>query len=651
MLDANRRRIHSIFPIDLTLPVNYFKRFPATLVLLLINVVVFVLSYLRVHTFSEPEWTMNLLSLGAEFNPYTLDREGYRLFTHLFLHGSPIHLALNMVALFFIGRDVEQEVGTKKFLWVYFLSGLTAAFASLYWSLLAIGVGASGAIFGLFGFSLIIKLVFSRKQDYPVTPIVVNFIIFLGVNVLLAKAFKADTAAHMGGLACGMAIGATSALFGDSLRAVKWEILFIPLLAAIYFNLPRYQVSYFKFFQRVLATEDSTQNLFSKKNLTDESFVEGFKKSRAQWDTALIMLRAHSYLPKALHGDTAKLARYITLRKQEANFRITLIERESYIYRDSIELVQELMKSTLSLDYPLMMVHPKQKQPEPGQPKQRLEEVQVWFNGDWEELAGPPGAYYRIGAKDSLGRWQGPATDFFANGDIQMKGAFKDNKHEGIFIYYSDHKTYVSAGRYKDDRHIGKWETFHSNGRMESEVYYDKRYFLKNLWDAAGRQWVSNGSGKEVRRYANGVIETEGEYREGYREGYWYGRRETGELYYEENYYRGRLVNGRSRSREGRNFVYDETSMFPLPDGGYKKLSEYIRREVKKVNTPLRGTVRLSFRVTPHRTLTEFKVEKSMSAALNEKAKQILLTGPRWISARLHGQEVTDGYAFVNVEF
>ena len=635
----------------LTLSANYFKRFPATLVLVSVNVVVFALSYLRVHTFSEPDWSRNLLSLGADFNPYALDREWYRLFTHLFLHGNVIHLALNMGALYFVGGDVEQEVGWKKFLWVYFLSGAAAGLTSLYWNLFTIGVGASGAIFGLFGFSLIINLVFSQKFDHPVTPIFINFVIFLGINLLFAKAFKADTAAHLGGLVSGVAVGTLSVLFGDSLRTVKWEIVFIPLLVVIYLSLPRYQVTYFKFFQCVLAVEDSTQNLFSRKNVSDEEFVRGFKKSKAQWDSALLMLRAQSYLPKAMHSDTTKLGRYIALRKKEASFRITLVERESYIYLDSIEMVQALMKTSLSLDYPLMMAQQKQKQPEPKHPKQYLEEIQVWYNGDWEELAGPPGAYYRIGSKDSLGRWQGPVTDFFANGDIQMKGSFKDNKHEGIFIYYSDHKTYASAGRYRNDRHVGKWESFHDNGNMESEVFYNDRYFLKNLWDEAGRQLVSNGNGKDVQHHANGVIQTEGEYRNGNREGYWYGRRKTGELYFEENYYRGRLVSGRSRSREGRNFVYDESSLYPIPEGGFKKLSEFIHREAQKVDSPLKGTVRLSFRVTAHNALTEFKVEKSVSGLLDEKARQILLAGPRWISAKEHGQEAPAGYAFVNVEF
>src|SRR5260221_3974531 len=117
---------------------------------------------------------------------------------------------------------------------------------------------------------------------------------------------------------------------------------------------------------------------------------------------------------------------------------------------------------------------------------------------------------------------------------------------------------------------------------MESEVYYDNRYFLKSLWDDAGRQWVHNGNGKEVRRYANGVIETEGEYRDGNRQGYWYGRRETGELYFEENYYQRRLANRRSRSHDGPNSIYDRTSLSSLPGGRYKQLHDYIRSDAKQ---------------------------------------------------------------------
>src|SRR5687768_4804774 len=128
---------------------------PATLALIAINVGAFIFTYFQTGSFDERNWTVTVLRLGAQFNPLTLDKEWYRIFTHMFLHGGIVHLLLNMYALFFTGRRVEVMVGTKKFLFLYFLCGITAALNSLYWNLFTVGVGSSGAIFGLFGFLLI----------------------------------------------------------------------------------------------------------------------------------------------------------------------------------------------------------------------------------------------------------------------------------------------------------------------------------------------------------------------------------------------------------------------------------------------------------------------------------------------------------------
>ncbi|MEJ0029625.1 MAG: hypothetical protein WDO15_04320 [Bacteroidota bacterium] len=81
-------------------------------------------------------------------------------------------------------------------------------------------------------------------------------------------------------------------------------------------------------------------------------------------------------------------------------------------------------------------------------------------------------------------------------------------------------------------------------------------------------------------------------------------------MYFEENYVRGRLVNGRSRSKNGRTAVYDQTIFFALPEGGYQKLNEYIRSQLKEPQG--KGTVKLSFRVTVSGQLTDFKVEHSV---------------------------------------
>jgi hypothetical protein len=275
--------------------------------------------------------------------------------------------------------------------------------------------------------------------------------------------------------------------------------------------------------------------------------------------------------------------------------------------------------------------------------------VKIWYDSNWVEIPYPPATYFRIGQRDSAGLWQGPLADYYNTGIIQMKGSYKDDSKNGIFIYYTEKGRYSAAGIYNNDQRVGKWETFHPNGKIESEVYYRDRYFMKSYWDSTGVQMVKNGNGKEIHQYPNGIVAAEGDYVDGYQEGYWYGRHKDGSMYFEENYVRGRLINGRSRSKSGRTAVYDASIFFALPEGGYKKLNEYIRSEVKE---PLgRGTVKLSFRVTVSGQITDFKVEQSVSKELDFRAKQIILSGPRWLPARLHGLEPTDGFAFVSIEF
>src|SRR3989344_4337282 len=81
-------------------------------------------------------------------NPYTI-------ISSMFLHGSLFHLLSNMFALFLFGLLLEHEIGTKRFLAIYFMSGIIAGIAGslLYPSLL----GASGAIFGIMGYLAAIK--------------------------------------------------------------------------------------------------------------------------------------------------------------------------------------------------------------------------------------------------------------------------------------------------------------------------------------------------------------------------------------------------------------------------------------------------------------------------------------------------------------
>ena len=75
----------------------------------------------------------------------------WQFVTYLFLHGDPIHLILNMLCLFMLGPELERFIGTRRFLVLYFLSGILggAGWLALMYPDYGTCIGASGAIFGV----------------------------------------------------------------------------------------------------------------------------------------------------------------------------------------------------------------------------------------------------------------------------------------------------------------------------------------------------------------------------------------------------------------------------------------------------------------------------------------------------------------------
>lgn len=618
-------------------------RAPATISLLVFNIVIFTVLYFQAPD-RDTGWIMYLLEHGALFTPYVLNGDWYRIVTHQLLHGHVLHLVVNMYALITLGMTVEFAIGSKKFLSIYLLGGIAAAVASMWFNLYTIGVGASGALFAVFGYTLV-QFLLRKEERYRAIPMIVNFAIFLAIGIVFQKELHFDNAAHIGGFLFGGVLAAVSIASGQEQKLGTADVGAMIVLGATFLFLPRYQLHYFNFFQRVLAVEDSTSAALDYRE--DEVFLAKSKRAIELWDTTLVALDSIDYLPRALHHDTFNLRRYIRYQKARTKHRFTLVANESYIYMDSIEATSDSLRKYTQLDYPLN-VTPTHEAPEPEPSAPRYETVHVWYDSNWMEIPEPPAPYFRIGQRDSIGRWQGSVVDHFADGTIQMKGSYKDDLRDGVFIYYRDRHRYEAAGLYRQDRRVGKWENFHPNGRIESEIYFRDRYFLKSYWDSTGVQMVRDGNGREVHRHPNGVIATEGQYIDGYQEGYWYGRHEDGSMYFEENYLHGRLLNGRARNKS-RQAVYDETTLYALPEVGMKKLNEYFISKTR--GSDAHGVVKLSFRVTVKSRIVDIRIEQSASKLLDDRAKEILLTGPKWLPARIHGLEPADGYGFVSIEF
>ena len=125
--------------------------------------------------------------------------EWYRLFTVALTHSGLLHLGFNMYALMVLGNPLEAAFGKNRFLIVFFVSLFTGSLTSAYFaSSYTVSVGASGAIFGLFGAMTIV----GKRIGADIRSIVV----IIGINFVFGFALGGiDWRAHLGGLIGGVA--------------------------------------------------------------------------------------------------------------------------------------------------------------------------------------------------------------------------------------------------------------------------------------------------------------------------------------------------------------------------------------------------------------------------------------------------------------
>lgn len=146
----------------------------------------------------------NLYTNGLVLPAGVSDGEYYRLITNMFMHYGMIHLLLNMLALYQLGRVVESALGPARFAAVYFLSGLAGGVAVYLYSPYGDTAGASGAVFGILG-ALFVILKRLGQSTAAVLPVIVLNLIFTFTIPQIS------VAGHVGGLIAGGLITAALA--------------------------------------------------------------------------------------------------------------------------------------------------------------------------------------------------------------------------------------------------------------------------------------------------------------------------------------------------------------------------------------------------------------------------------------------------------
>lgn len=183
------------------------RNYPAFLIIIWVNILVFIAMVVRGRGFLTFR-TRDLLAWGANHGPLVEQGEWWRLLINIFLHGGFAHIVVNMYALYFVGAVmVEPLIGRLGFAAAYMLCGIVASYASIWWNASTVSVGASGAVFGMFGVWLALLLTKNTFLHLKQSSLVSIFVI-IGISLVFGFAIPGvDNAAHIGGLLAGIVTG------------------------------------------------------------------------------------------------------------------------------------------------------------------------------------------------------------------------------------------------------------------------------------------------------------------------------------------------------------------------------------------------------------------------------------------------------------
>ncbi len=173
-------------------------KYKPTLILIAINIAVYI--YTSILSGNALETNIYVQATLGQYNFLVYSGYYWQLITSMFIHASIFHLAGNMLFLLIFGLRGEEMFSLPEYLGIYLVGGLVGNLLSLVFGPDFISVGASGAIFALFGACLI----YSRRsvRQSIIGALVYAFFLFFintgeGVNIL----------AHLGGLGFGLIIG------------------------------------------------------------------------------------------------------------------------------------------------------------------------------------------------------------------------------------------------------------------------------------------------------------------------------------------------------------------------------------------------------------------------------------------------------------
>lgn len=183
---------------------------PGVRSILFLNIAAWIVQL--VATFTSAGYPDPFTARLALVPPAIADGEWWRLITPMFLHATVgpfflLHILFNCYILYVYGPQVEKVFGTRNFLVMYLTAGFLGSAASYaFGPFFKLGVGASGAVFGMVG--VLIAYLYTRRDSALVTDYLRNLLFFVGINLVFGFMVTGiDNFAHVGGLVAGLVLG------------------------------------------------------------------------------------------------------------------------------------------------------------------------------------------------------------------------------------------------------------------------------------------------------------------------------------------------------------------------------------------------------------------------------------------------------------
>ncbi len=175
------------------------QRYKITFVLIASNVAVYIYTSLAGGDFLLTNYTNDTIQL-VQYNAAVFQGAYYQLFTAMFIHSSIVHIAGNMLFLLVFGLRGEEMFSLPEYLGIYILGGLAGNVLSLALGPDLFSVGASGAIFAMFGACAI----YARRS---IGQSIIGAVVFGFFLLIISSGENVNYLAHIGGLVSGLAMG------------------------------------------------------------------------------------------------------------------------------------------------------------------------------------------------------------------------------------------------------------------------------------------------------------------------------------------------------------------------------------------------------------------------------------------------------------